>query len=93
MRFGAPAAVTDGEPEPGVAAAEGDVALGGAGEGGDLRRREKREDAELNVFGEVGEGEWIGFFVGIGIGIGIRHGNGVLGFGYERERGLWEASL
>lgn len=52
----APPPVAHGEPELAVVSAKRNETFRGAGECGDLRRREEGENAELDVFGEVGEG-------------------------------------
>lgn len=58
-----PAAVAEGEPDfGGEVAEEEEGGLGGGGEGGDVGGGEEGEDAQLDVFREVGEE------------IGTRHG-------------------
>ena len=56
-----------GEPELGVVSAQRNEAFRCASEGGDFGGREEREDAELNVLWEIGEGNGTTPFVGFGI--------------------------
>lgn len=53
---GTPPALAHTEPQLGVVGAEEAQSLGGAGQGGDLGRAQEREDADLNVLREIGEG-------------------------------------
>ena len=52
-----------GEPELGVVSAQRNEAFRCASEGGDFGGREEREDAELNVLWEIGEGNGTAHFV------------------------------
>ena len=57
-----------GEPEFGIISAQRKEAFRCASEDGDFGGREEREDAELNVLWEIGEGNGTTHFVGFGIG-------------------------
>jgi len=68
--LGTPPAQAHTEPQIGVTGAERTQLLGGAGQGGDFRRSEEGEDADLNVLREIGEGRGNGVVLVIGHFVG-----------------------